>query len=87
MIARKIRDAVDSNPEKGREQPGRQHRDILITGSPQFHMAAQAPPATYLVVGLSEITLAQHQRSCIPYLFAAPLMMTAAAVVFRVVPF
>lgn len=44
-------------------------------------------PATFLVVGLSEITLAQHQRFCIPYLFAASLVMTAAAVVFRVIPF
>jgi citrate-Mg2+:H+ or citrate-Ca2+:H+ symporter, CitMHS family len=44
-------------------------------------------PATFLVVGLSEITLAQHQRFTIPYLFAASLLMTAAAVVFRVIPF
>jgi len=44
-------------------------------------------PATFLVVGLSEITLAQHQRFSIPYLFAASLVMTAAALVFRVIPF
>jgi citrate-Mg2+:H+ or citrate-Ca2+:H+ symporter, CitMHS family len=43
-------------------------------------------PATFLVVGLSEITLAQHQRYTIPYLFAASLIMTAAAVLFRVIP-
>ena len=43
-------------------------------------------PATFLVVGLSEITLAQHQRFSIPYLFAASLLMTAAAVAFRIIP-
>ena len=43
-------------------------------------------PATFLVVGLSEITLAQHQRFSIPYLFAASLLMTAAAVIFGVIP-
>ncbi|MGO9437259.1 MAG: CitMHS family transporter [Terracidiphilus sp.] len=43
-------------------------------------------PATFLVVGLSEITLAQHQRFTIPYLFGASLIMTLAAVVFRVIP-
>jgi CitMHS family citrate-Mg2+:H+ or citrate-Ca2+:H+ symporter len=43
-------------------------------------------PATFLVVGLSEITLAQHQRFSIPYLFLASLMMTLAAVAFRVIP-
>jgi CitMHS family citrate-Mg2+:H+ or citrate-Ca2+:H+ symporter len=43
-------------------------------------------PATFLVVGLSEITLAQHQRFSIPWLFAASLLMTAAAVIFRVIP-
>jgi CitMHS family citrate-Mg2+:H+ or citrate-Ca2+:H+ symporter len=43
-------------------------------------------PATFLVVGLSDITLAQHQRFTIPYLFAASLVMTLAAIVFRVIP-
>ncbi len=43
-------------------------------------------PATFLVVGLSEITLAQHQRFTIPFLFAASLLMTLAAIVFRVIP-
>ncbi|MGA8044498.1 MAG: citrate:proton symporter [Terracidiphilus sp.] len=43
-------------------------------------------PATFLVVGLSEITLAQHQRFTIPYLFTASLLMTAAAVAFGVIP-
>jgi citrate-Mg2+:H+ or citrate-Ca2+:H+ symporter, CitMHS family len=43
-------------------------------------------PATYLVVGLSEISLARHQRFSIPYLFASSLLMTAAAVAFRLIP-
>jgi CitMHS family citrate-Mg2+:H+ or citrate-Ca2+:H+ symporter len=43
-------------------------------------------PATFLVVGMSDISLAQHQRFSIPYLFAASLLMTLAAIVFRVIP-
>ncbi len=43
-------------------------------------------PATFLVVGLSEISLAQHQRFSIPFLFGASLVMTAAAVAFGLIP-
>lgn len=43
-------------------------------------------PATYLVVGLSGISLAQHQRFTIPYLFAASLLMTLTAVVLGIIP-
>jgi CitMHS family citrate-Mg2+:H+ or citrate-Ca2+:H+ symporter len=43
-------------------------------------------PATFLVVGLSGISLAEHQRFTIPWLFAASLIMTTAAVIFRVIP-
>jgi CitMHS family citrate-Mg2+:H+ or citrate-Ca2+:H+ symporter len=43
-------------------------------------------PATYLVVGLSGISLAQHQRYTIPFLFGASLLMTAAAVALRILP-
>lgn len=43
-------------------------------------------PATYLVVGLSEIGLAQHQRFSIPFLFAASLLMTLVAVIFGIIP-
>ena len=43
-------------------------------------------PATYLVVGLSDITLAQHQKFTIPYLFGASLLMTLAAIAFGVIP-
>ena len=44
-------------------------------------------PATFLAVGLSEITLAQHQRFAIPYLFAASLVMTAACLAFGIFHF
>lgn len=43
-------------------------------------------PATYLVVGLSEISLAEHQRFTIPFLFAASLLMTLTAVLLRIIP-
>ena len=43
-------------------------------------------PATFLVVGLSEITLAQHQRFSIPFLFAASLVMTVAALALQIIP-
>jgi citrate-Mg2+:H+ or citrate-Ca2+:H+ symporter, CitMHS family len=43
-------------------------------------------PATYLVVGLSDISLAQHQRFTMPFLFAASAIMTVAAVLLRILP-
>ena len=43
-------------------------------------------PATFLLVGLADVSLAQHQRFSIPWLFAASLLMTIAAVVFRIIP-
>jgi citrate-Mg2+:H+ or citrate-Ca2+:H+ symporter, CitMHS family len=43
-------------------------------------------PATFLVVGLSDISLAQHQRFTIPYLFGASLVMTLAAVLMGIIP-
>ena len=43
-------------------------------------------PATYLVVGLSGISLAQHQRFTIPFLFGASLLMTVTAVVLGIIP-
>ena len=55
---------------------------LHTTGFPVSPMT----PATFLVVGLSEITLAQHQRFSIPWLYLASLVMTAAAVAFRVIP-
>jgi CitMHS family citrate-Mg2+:H+ or citrate-Ca2+:H+ symporter len=43
-------------------------------------------PATYLVVGLSEISLAQHQRFSIPFLFAASALMTVTAMLLGIIP-
>ena len=41
-------------------------------------------PATFLVVGLTGIELGEHQRFTGPWLFAATLVMTAAAVIFKI---
>jgi CitMHS family citrate-Mg2+:H+ or citrate-Ca2+:H+ symporter len=43
-------------------------------------------PATFLVVGMSGISLGEHQRFSIPYLFGASLLMTAACVAFGIFP-
>lgn len=43
-------------------------------------------PATFLAVGLSEISLSEHQRFSFIYLMGATLVMTAAAVVFGLIP-
>jgi CitMHS family citrate-Mg2+:H+ or citrate-Ca2+:H+ symporter len=44
-------------------------------------------PATFLVVGLSGISLGEHQRFTGPYLFLASVVMTFAAVLFGVISF
>ena len=44
-------------------------------------------PATLLVVGLSGISLGEHQRFTGPYLFLASVVMTFAAVLFGVISF
>ncbi len=44
-------------------------------------------PATFLVTGLSEIELSAHQRFAGPYLFAASVVMTIAAVLLHILPF
>jgi CitMHS family citrate-Mg2+:H+ or citrate-Ca2+:H+ symporter len=43
-------------------------------------------PATFLVVGLSGVELSAHQRFTIPYLLAASVVMTIAAVALGVFP-
>ena len=55
----------------------------MTTGFP----VSPLTPATFLVVGLSGISLAEHQRYSIPYLFAASVLMTLACVLFRIFPF
>jgi len=54
----------------------------MTTGFP----VSPLTPATFLVVGLTGIELGEHQRFTGPYLFAASLVMTAAAVLFGVFP-
>ena len=54
----------------------------MTTGFP----VSPLTPATFLVCGLSGIELGAHQRFCIPFLFAASIVMTAAAVAFGVIP-
>jgi citrate-Mg2+:H+ or citrate-Ca2+:H+ symporter, CitMHS family len=43
-------------------------------------------PATFLLVGLTGVELADHQKFTIPFLWATSVVMTVAAVVFGVIP-
>jgi CitMHS family citrate-Mg2+:H+ or citrate-Ca2+:H+ symporter len=52
----------------------------MTTGFP----VSPLTPATFLVVGLTGIELGEHQRFTGPWLFAATLVMTAAAVLIGV---
>ncbi|GGB42836.1 citrate transporter [Sphingomonas metalli] len=54
----------------------------MTTGFP----VSPLTPATFLVAGLSGIELGAHQRFSIPWLFAASLVMLAAALLFGVLP-
>jgi CitMHS family citrate-Mg2+:H+ or citrate-Ca2+:H+ symporter len=54
----------------------------MTTGFP----VSPLTPASFLVAGLTGIDFAEHQRFAAPYLFAASLLMTAAAVAFGVFP-
>jgi CitMHS family citrate-Mg2+:H+ or citrate-Ca2+:H+ symporter len=54
----------------------------MTTGFP----VSPLTPATFLVVGLTGIDLADHQKFSIPLLFGASLIMTIACVVFGVFP-
>ncbi len=47
----------------------------MTTGFP----VSPLTPATFLLVGMAGVDLADHQRRAIPYLFAISLVMTAAA--------
>lgn len=55
----------------------------MTTGFP----VSPLTPATFLVVGLAEVELAEHQKFSIPYLFGASIVMTICCVIFRVFPF
>jgi len=54
----------------------------MTTGFP----VSPLTPATFLVVGLAGIDLADHQKFSIPLLFGASVVMTFACVVFGVFP-
>ena len=54
----------------------------MTTGFP----VSPLTPASFLVAGLSGIEFGEHQRYAAKYLFAASLIMTAAAVAFGVFP-
>ena len=55
----------------------------MTTGFP----VSPLTPATFLVVGLTGIDLADHQKFSIPFLFGASLIMTIACVAFGVFTF
>jgi CitMHS family citrate-Mg2+:H+ or citrate-Ca2+:H+ symporter len=55
----------------------------MTTGFP----VSQLTPSTFLVVGLSEISLWEHQRFTGPYLFLASVLMTLASVAFGIFRF
>ena len=52
----------------------------MTTGFP----VSPLTPATFLIVGLAGIDLGDHQKFSIPFLFAASVIMTFAAVAFGV---
>jgi CitMHS family citrate-Mg2+:H+ or citrate-Ca2+:H+ symporter len=54
----------------------------MTTGFP----VSPLTPATFLVVGLCGIELGDHQKFTLPWLFAASVIMTIAAVLFGVFP-
>jgi len=54
----------------------------MTTGFP----VSPLTPATFLIVGLANIDLAEHQKFTAPFLFAASVVMTLAAVLFGVFP-
>lgn len=53
----------------------------MTTGFP----VSPLTPASFLLVGLAGIELGEHQKFSIPYLFAASVVMTLAAVAFGVI--
>ena len=55
----------------------------MTTGFPVSPLTA----STFLLIGLSGISLGEHQRFTIPLVFAVSIIMTIAAVIFGVLPF
>ena len=54
----------------------------MTTGFP----VSPLTPATFLLVGLTGVDLAEHQKFSIPFLWGASVVMTIAGVVFGVLP-
>ena len=54
----------------------------MTTGFP----VSPLTPATFLLVGLTGVDLADHQKFSIPFLWGASVVMTIAGVVFGVLP-
>ena len=54
----------------------------MTTGFP----VSPLTPATFLIVGLTGVELAEHQKFTIPFLFAATVLMVFAAVIVGVFP-
>ena len=54
----------------------------MTTGFP----VSPLTPATFLLVGLCRLELADHQRFTAPWLFGASLLMVVAAILFGVFP-
>jgi CitMHS family citrate-Mg2+:H+ or citrate-Ca2+:H+ symporter len=54
----------------------------MTTGFP----VSPLTPATFLLVGLAGVELGEHQKFSTPYLYCASVVMTIAAVLFRVFP-
>ncbi len=54
----------------------------MTTGFP----VSPLTPATFLIVGLTGVGLAEHQKFSIPFLFAATVVMVFAAVLFGLFP-
>ncbi len=52
----------------------------MTTGFP----VSPLTPATFLLVGLANVDLGEHQRFATPFLFATSVVMTAAAVVYGI---
>lgn len=54
----------------------------MTTGFP----VSPLTPATFLIVGLARLSLAEHQRFTFPFLFAASILMTFTAAALGVLP-
>jgi citrate-Mg2+:H+ or citrate-Ca2+:H+ symporter, CitMHS family len=57
-------------------------RGQMTTGFP----VSPLTPATFLLVGLTQVDLAEHQKFSIPFLWGASVVMTIACLLFGVLP-